>query len=393
MATDNLQAQIAMMKAVVDPWYQGLADPAKAQEIVLERLLKGYSQTEYGRNHSCENVGSYADFQKAFPVCTFTNFKPFIDQVMTGNTHALLSEEPLYICLTKGTSGKPKFFPITQTHVKNWSEIAPRIMFNYSISKQNFKWMSGYRLNLVSSGNLGTIKVGEREIMYGYSAAVASKMMEKNSGAALKLIPTQDEMDALPSEPSKENWEKRYEFAYQKALEKNVTYIMTTPNVVVGFGRYLYRKHHISPKDVWQVNYMMSGGFPNTHTRFAPPMHALYGKSADIRETYVSTEGTFGAQIDDKKAWSPFYDFMFFEVQTISGRKPMHEMNPGEIGSLIVSTPSLPRYRIGDLILAFEPPYFRCIGRENATLHPYHFGKLIGKSAFNLTEPDLPSFR
>jgi hypothetical protein len=29
-----------------------------------------------------------------------------------------------------------------------------------------------------------------------------------------------------------------------------------------------------------------------------------------------------------------------------------------------VSTPVLPRYRIGDLIRAFDPPYFRCIGRE-----------------------------
>ena len=42
----------------------------------------------------------------------------------------------------------------------------------------------------------------------------------------------------------------------------------------------------------------------------------------------------------------------------------LHEMTPGEMGSLVVSTPILPRYRIGDLIRAFDPPYFRCIGRE-----------------------------
>jgi len=32
---------------------------------------------------------------------------------------------------------------------------------------------------------------------------------------------------------------------------------------------------------------------------------------------------------------------------------------------LIVSTPILPRYRIGDTILAIRPPYYRCIGRED----------------------------
>ena len=35
-----------------------------------------------------------------------------------------------------------------------------------------------------------------------------------------------------------------------------------------------------------------------------------------------------------------------------------------EMGSLIVSTPVLARYKIGDLILALQPPYFRCTGRD-----------------------------
>jgi hypothetical protein len=35
------------------------------------------------------------------------------------------------------------------------------------------------------------------------------------------------------------------------------------------------------------------------------------------------------------------------------------------MGSLVDSTPILPRYKIGDLILAFRLPYFRCIGRDH----------------------------
>jgi len=33
------------------------------------------------------------------------------------------------------------------------------------------------------------------------------------------------------------------------------------------------------------------------------------------------------------------------------------------MGSLVVSTPVLARYKIGDLVCAYRPPYFRCIGR------------------------------
>ena len=93
-----------------------------------------------------------------------------------------------------------------------------------------------------------------------------------------------------------------------------------------------------------------------------------------IREIYGATECMFGQQRDEKKAsrTRPNYDLFFFEVQTWpeqgrragSGIKMLHEMRPGEMGSMIVSTPVLPRYKIGDLIRAFQPPYFRCIGRD-----------------------------
>ncbi|MCJ7618765.1 MAG: hypothetical protein MUP64_00930, partial [Anaerolineae bacterium] len=89
----------------------------------------------------------------------------------------------------------------------------------------------------------------------------------------------------------------------------------------------------------------------------------LYG-SVDIAEIYGTTEGMFGQQRDEKRAWVPNYDLFLFEVETGEGVKLMHEMRPGETGSLVVSTPILPRYKIGDLIKAFAPPYFRCIGRD-----------------------------
>lgn len=69
----------------------------------------------------------------------------------------------------------------------------------------------------------------------------------------------------------------------------------------------------------------------------------------------------------------PNYDLFFFEVEARSGIKMLHEMRPGEMGSMVVSTPVLPRYKIGDLIRAspalcagatVEPPYFRCISRD-----------------------------
>jgi phenylacetate-coenzyme A ligase PaaK-like adenylate-forming protein len=108
---------------------------------------------------------------------------------------------------------------------------------------------------------------------------------------------------------------------------------------------------------------MTLGSVPGINTRYQSSLNALYGP-AHIREIYGATEGMFGQQRDEKRAWVPNYDIFFFEVQTGDRIKMLHEMRPGEMGGLVVSTPILPRYRIRDLIRAFEPPYFRCIGRE-----------------------------
>jgi phenylacetate-coenzyme A ligase PaaK-like adenylate-forming protein len=126
---------------------------------------------------------------------------------------------------------------------------------------------------------------------------------------------------------------------------------------------------------------MTLGSVPGINTRYQASLNALYG-SVVIREIYGATEGIFGQQLDEKRCWSPNYDLFFFEVATRKGIKLMSEMKRGELGSLIVSTPILPRYHIGDLLLAFDQPYFRCIGRQRwFTPLIYFWGELM---TFNL---------
>jgi hypothetical protein len=132
----------------------------------------------------------------------------------------------------------------------------------------------------------------------------------------------------------------------------------------IKFARYLHRTHKVYPKDLWQTQIMTLGSVAGINTKYQPALNALYGRQVVIREINGATEGMFGQQRDEKRAWVPNYDLFFFEVQTRSGVKMLHEMRPGELGSLVVSTPILPRYKIGDTILAFRPPYFRCIGRD-----------------------------
>jgi hypothetical protein len=133
---------------------------------------------------------------------------------------------------------------------------------------------------------------------------------------------------------------------------------------IIEFGHYVQRQHKALPRKLWNMRAIAATSVPGIHTKYKPALRALYGP-VDIVEMYIATEGTFAQQRDERRLLVPNLDLYVLEVLDEEGRiKMLHEMQPGEMGSLIVSTPVLPRYQIGDLVRAFDPPYFRCIGRE-----------------------------
>jgi len=360
MASIDPQAGMQMIAAMLQPWHAAVADPPGAQEQVLQRLLKDYDQTHYGNEHNAGQVASIADYRQQFPVVDYDGYRPLIQQVMAGDIELLLWEEPIGWAITRGTTeGESKFIPMTPTDLK-MRVSAGRAVMNYVASSKHIDIFSGVNLNLNFPSVVGTVKVGDRELDYGYSSGIYTKHVSDTT--PISSIPSQDEIDALGGGKSLQDWERRFELAYQLCQSEQVTLVGGVCPTAIRFARYLRNKHKIYPKDLWQPQVMTLGSVPGINTRYASSLRALYGPAV-VREIYGATEGMFGQQRDEKRAWVPNYDLFFFEVKTRTGIKMLHEMRPGEMGELIVSTPILPRYRIGDSILAFEPPYFRCIGR------------------------------
>jgi hypothetical protein len=371
MDPKELQAGVERMKAMVEPWHKSLKDPKNTQDAVLQGLLKIFSQTDYGKAHNAGSVGSYPDFCKAFPVNTYEEYKPLIDRVMAGETNLLLNEEPIGWAITRGTtSNENKFIPMTPTDLK-MRVSAGRAVVNYALTAQRFDIFAGVNLNLNFPSKVGTIKAGKRELDYGYSSGIYTKYVSAQT--PVRSVPTQDEIDTLGGGKTIRDWEKRFDLAYEKCKDQNVTLVGGVAPTALQFGRYMARKYRHYPKDIWKTIVMTLGSVPGINTRLSEPLQAVYGRQAAIREIYGATEGMFGQQLDENKAWSPNYDLFFFEVQTNNGIKPLYQMHPGELGNLIVSTPVFPRYKINDLILAFKAPYFRCIGRKD-WLTPLKYG-------------------
>ena len=154
----------ARIGAMLQPWREALADPAAAQEVVLQRLLALHAGSEYGGTHGAGAVSSADDFRHRFPIMTYESYRPLIQRVMAGEVGLLLTEEPIGWAITRGTTkGDSKFIPMTPTDLK-MRVSAGRAMLNYVVETGRFDLFAGVNLNLNFPSQVGAVRVGDREV-------------------------------------------------------------------------------------------------------------------------------------------------------------------------------------------------------------------------------------
>jgi len=363
-ATDEgLQQLAAILKTFVQGWYDSLDEPAAAQERTLNRLLAGYARTREGKERGAGSIGTVADYRRAFPDRTYNDYLPLLKRVYAGEGDLLLYEPPVGIGLTRGTTtGSSKLIPMTPADLET-RPAAARAVINYVLKTRQFDILEGATLNLAFPSVLRKMTIGDREVDVGYSSGIYVKHV--GARTPIRTLPRQEAIDALGGDTERSAWEKRFALAYEQAKDEKITVFGGVSKTALEFGRWMKAAHGCRPKDVWNVRLLTLGSEPGINTKLAPALRGNWGREIAIREIYGATEGMFGQQMDDRRAWSPNYDLFFLEVQVGKQVKMLHEMRPGEIGSLIVSTVIFPRYRIKDLILALDPPVtYRTIGRE-----------------------------
>ena len=350
----------ARIEALVKPWRDALKEPKRAQEAALEGLLRGYTQTRYGTEHGANRISSIEEYRRAFPMVTYPQIKPLIERVMRGDVEALLPEPILGWAMTRGTTGKPKLIPMTETDLEARTKCGPRGLLNYVLLTGRYDILMGYDLNLNFPSVIGSMTIAGEEVAYGYSSGIYAKYNAERS--RIKIVPRQEEIDALGGGISEGDWERRFELAYERAKDKNVTMLIGVTQVMIQFGRFMKRRFGVYPKDIWRIGILIPSSIAGIQTKYRPALLGLYGDAAMV-EMYGATEGLFAQQLDERPFVVPNYDTYLFEVETGRGTVMLYDLRRGEYGSLVVSTPILPRYKIGDLILSFGDNYFRCIGR------------------------------
>jgi hypothetical protein len=186
--------------------------PRQVQFDKLMQIVRANEKTVFGKKHNFDKIQSIEDFQRYVPPGTYEDHLPYIESSMDGRRGQLTDEDPVMFATTSGTTGKPKYIPITPSHLKDYAHAFQ--IHNYSIIRDYPKAALGRFLIFASNDTEGFTSAG---IPYG----AVSGMLRRRQPAVL------EKYFCLPHVISQiKDVEVKYYMMLRLALCQNVTALM-----------------------------------------------------------------------------------------------------------------------------------------------------------------------
>ena len=192
-----------------------VANPRLTQRKLLLDILNKNAKTEFGKLHNFSDIRSEMDFQNKIPIQDYENLEPLVNKIINGKENILTRDKHLMFNVTSGTSGVPKYIPITHESQKLTVKLMTQWL--YRVSKNHPALLNRGILGITGSAIEGHTPSG---ISYG----CASGMIYKNLPWALArsyVIPY------IVSEIN--NYELKYYLIMRLALASEISFIVT-PN-------------------------------------------------------------------------------------------------------------------------------------------------------------------
>ncbi|HQE83780.1 MAG TPA: GH3 auxin-responsive promoter family protein [Candidatus Hydrogenedentes bacterium] len=193
------------------PFERAAADPSEAQLNLLRRMMERNRDTEYGRQYGFAGVRSFEDYRKAVPLVDYNDISDRIDRITQGEKNILTAETPVLFAQTSGTTGKPKYIPVTSTcraggGMTTWLHFA---------RKDHPKVLSGKVLIIVSPAIEGHTESG---IPFGSTSGMLVKELPKGVQSAYSVPYDVYEVG---------DYEAKYYALLRFGLADNVTFLGT----------------------------------------------------------------------------------------------------------------------------------------------------------------------
>lgn len=336
---------------------KGMATAVADQQAILQQLLKVGSRTVFGKDHKLKEVKIYDEFKAAVPIRDYEAFKPYIEQIKTGQQNVLWKGKPMYFAKTSGTTSGAKYIPISKDSIHNHIDTARNALLCYMAESGNTAFADGKMIFLSGSPVLervGGIPTG------------------RLSGIVNHFVPGYLRGNQLPSYETNciEDWEEKLGKIVEETFDKNMSLISGIPPWMQMYFDWLTNKSGKKIKELFpNLQVLVHGG-----VNFEPYKAKLFeslGGAIDTIETFPASEGFFAFQdtLDKEGLLLNTNSGIFFEfipAAEIFNENPtrlsLADVKVGENYALIInSNAGLWGYNIGDTVRFVSTDPYRLI--------------------------------
>ncbi|MCY3765891.1 MAG: GH3 auxin-responsive promoter family protein [Gemmatimonadetes bacterium] len=189
--------------------------PQDVQRDLLRRMVKANANTAFGKDHGFASIRTEGDYRCQVPIRDYEGLRPYVNRITAGEQAVLTSAAPRMLNMTSGTTGEPKYIPVTPESMKLASSFS--LEWIYRALQDHPGFLDGAFVGIVSRAIEGYTPSG---LPYGSA-----------SGMLYQRIPGPIRSTyAVPYAVSEiKDYDRRYFVAARLALARRVTYI-GTPN-------------------------------------------------------------------------------------------------------------------------------------------------------------------
>jgi hypothetical protein len=327
------------------------------QKAILQELLKTGSKTQFGKEHSLDQVKTYEEFKQAVPIRDYEQYKPYIDLIKEGKHNILWKGQPLYLAKTSGTTSGVKYIPISKDSIDNHINSARNALLCYIAETGNNRFTDGKMIFLSGSPELeriGGVPTG------------------RLSGIVNHHVPKYLRANQLPSYETNciEDWETKLDAIVKETIGQDMTLISGIPPWTQMYFDRLTEVSGKAIKDLFpNFSVLVHGG-----VNFEPYKAKLFesiGKPVDAIETFPASEGFIAFQ-DSLSAEGLLLNtnsgifFEFIPASEIFAENPtrlgLEQVKTGENYALIINNNAgLWGYSIGDTIRFVSTDPYRLV--------------------------------
>lgn len=124
------------------------------QLLLLKDILEENQDTVFGKKHQFSDIKTVEEFQNKVPVNTYDSLEDYVTRQTCGEKDVLVKGNPISYATTSGTTGTPKYIPITKRAQLESHQNVSRI-FTHSIYKECPEAFDGTILTIVSPAEEG----------------------------------------------------------------------------------------------------------------------------------------------------------------------------------------------------------------------------------------------